>query len=299
MKKYKDLYSHVPDKLYLQLRYWAMMGEKLDLKDPKTLNEKEQWLKLYNRNPLFTTMADKYEAKKYVAGIIGEKYILPLLGIWEDVDDIDFERLPDRFVLKCTHDSGGLVICKDKKNLDIDAAKKKIDHSLKTNFYLEGREWSYKNIKPRIIAEPYICDDSSVPSEEQELSDFKFYCFDGYVDCVMYCFDRASGDTKFFFFDKDWNLKRINKRGKEAPEDFALPRPPCLDEMFAVAAKLSKGIPFVRVDLYQSDGRVYFGELTLYPKSGFDTNYLPETNRYFGSLIDLSLAKNYSKEKYN
>jgi len=153
--------NFLSDKMYLKLIYRAKLGKKLDLKNPKTFNEKLQWLKLYNRKPEYTKMVDKYEVKKYVADLIGEEYVIPTLGVWEKFDDIDFDSLPNQFVLKCTHDSGGLVICKDKSKLDIASAKSKIENSLKRNYYKYGREWPYKNVKPRIIAEKFMIDCSS------------------------------------------------------------------------------------------------------------------------------------------
>ena len=180
-----------------------------------------------------------------------------------------------------------MVLCKDKEKLDRKAAKKKLSKLLKRNYYYKGREWPYKDIKPRIIAEEYKTD--SIGSEE--LTDYKFFCFNGNVDSVMVCYDRASGNTKYYFFDTEWELKRINKRGRDAPDGFSLPRPACLSRMVDIASAISKGIPFVRVDLYQSNNMVLFGEITLYPQSGFDRNYLQETNEYFGNQIDLNLVK--------
>lgn len=282
------MYHNMPDAEYLKRIFRYRMGYDLDLDKPKTFNEKLQWLKLYDRRPEYTTMVDKYEVKAYVSDRIGEQYIIPTLGVWNHFDEIDFDELPDRFVLKCTHDSGGLSICKDKVNWNKAAAKEKLEKSLKRNYYYAGREWPYKNVTPRIIAEQYMQDEGV--SGNTDLTDYKFYCFNSNVDCVMVCYDRGTGDTKFYFFDPEWKLKRINKRGKEAPSDFSLPKPVCIDEMFEIAAKLSKNIPFVRVDLYQSNNQVYFGEMTFYPQSGWDPNYLPETDLYFGSLIDLSLS---------
>lgn len=273
----------VSDALFLKLRYYITFGKKINLKAPVSFNEKLQWLKLYDRNPAYCGMVDKYEAKKIVAEKIGEEYIIPTLGVWTNFDDIDFQSLPDQFVLKCTHDSGGLVIVKDKNSFDKEAAKEKITKALNTNYYLLGREWPYKHIEPRIIAEKYMVDEPEAP----DLTDYKFFCFDGKVDCVMVCLERSSGETKFYFFNQDWKLKRLNIRGKNAPEGFTIPKPKCMDEMFQIAAELSKGMPFVRVDLYQSNGQVYFGELTFYPASGFDANLLPETDEYFGSLINI------------
>lgn len=272
----------MPDALYLKIVFPGYTGYKLDIKNPKTFNEKLQWLKLYDRNPAYTQMVDKYGVREYIAKKIGEEYLIPLLGIWDRFEDIDFSQLPDQFVLKPTHDSGSVIICKDKSKLDIKETQKKIDKSLKRNFYYMGREWPYKNVKPRIIAEKYMEDESG------ELKDYKFYCFNGVVDCVMVCFDRKTGDTKYYFFDNSWNLKRINKRGKEAPENFTLIKPKYIDKMFSLAETLSTEIPYVRVDLYELNSKIYFGELTFYPGSGFDPNYLKKTDEYFGNLINFN-----------
>lgn len=274
----------LPDYLYLKYKFKTFMGYSLNLNNPKTFNEKLQWLKLYDRRPEYTKMVDKYKVREYISEKIGEEYLIPLLGIWDSPDDIDFDSLPNKFVLKCNHDSGGLSICRDKKNFDANIAKKKLKKSLKTNYYYSGREWPYKNVPRKIIAEKYMVDDSN----SDEFTDYKFFCFNGYVDCVMVCLDRNSGDPKFYFFDKDWKLKRLNKRGKEAPKDFTIPKPECIAEMFEIASKLSEGFPFVRVDLYQSYGKIYFGEMTFYPDSGFDSNILPEADLYLGSLIDIN-----------
>lgn len=275
------------DETYLKLMYKCRFGRSLDLNDPQTFNEKLQWLKLYDRKPEYTTMVDKYEVKNYIAQELGEQYVIPTIGVWDHFDEIDFDKLPDQFVLKCTHDSGGFVICRDKKKLDKNAAKKKIEKCLRNNYFYLGREWPYKKVKARIIAEPYMED-----KEEKELRDYKFFCFDGYVDNVMLAMDRNTGDTKFYFFDPEWKLLRLNIRGKNAPKNFTLPRPKGLDEMLAIARKLSVGMPFVRVDLYNCNGQVYFGEMTFYPQSGFDANLLPETDDYLGKLIDLKKLRN-------
>ena len=272
----------IPDSIFLKLKFKKKMGYSFDLKNPQTFNEKLQWLKLYNRNPLYSTLVDKCAVKPYIAKLIGDQHIIATLGVWNSFDDIDFEKLPNQFVLKCTHDSGSYVICKDKSKLNVAEARKKLSAALNSNYFYSGREWPYKNVPPRIIAEQYIEDRNGA------LVDYKFSCFNGYVDCVMVCLDRHLNDTKFYFFDKDWNLKRLNVRGKNAPADFTIPKPPCMDEMFEMAAKLSKDIPFVRVDLFECDGKIYFGEMTFYPDSGFDANLLPETDKYFGQLIDLS-----------
>lgn len=415
----------IPDKLYLKLRFKKTMGYSLDLKNPKTFNEKIQWLKLFDRKPEYTMMVDKYAVKKYIAEKIGYEYIIPTLGVWESFDEIDFDLLPNQFVLKCIHDSGGLVVCHDKLSIDKDIIKKKIENSQSYNFYYSGREWPYKNVPSRIIAEQYMADNlrnykqlgfdskprmvliyseifikdrlkqyfydeawnhrvtkrpengspiitterlsqykvmrklteylakkisfsridfyeineknyfaeieldpvrgfKSFKPEEWKLQfgewiklseqaykfiyddcsiiisssyyknkqikalvDYKFFCFDGVAESVMVCTEREKGNPKFYFFDKQWNLRKYNILGRETPEGFTLQKPNCIDEMFSIAEKLSKGIPFVRVDLYCIDNLVYFGEMTFYPDSGFDTNLLKESDEYWGEMLKL------------
>lgn len=268
------------DKYYLSILWKMTMGYKLDWKNPKTFNEKLQWLKLYDRNPLYTTLVDKYRVKQWVADTIGEQYVIPTLAVYNTVDEIDLAKLPDQFVLKCNHDSGSVVICRDKSKFDLEAAKKKLEKGLKCNFYWEAREWPYKNVKRCVFAEKYIQD-----FEDDGLVDYKFYCFDGMVDCVMACLDRHIKHPRFYFFDREWNLKRWNVWGEEAPDNFSLPMPKGLDKMFELASVLSKGIPFVRVDLYNIAGYIQFGEMTFYPNGGFVLHILPETDSFFGSII--------------
>lgn len=278
--------KYVPDSLYLRRQYKKIMGKPLNLKNPHTFNEKLQWLKLHDRNPLYITMVDKYAVKKYVADMIGEEYIVPTLGVWDKFDDINFGELPDQFVLKCTHDSGGVIICKDKSKLDIEKAKEKVEKSLKTNYYLLGREWPYKDVPRKIIAEEFLDDNGHVPV------DYKVYCFNGNPYKVMLCLDRDKDEaTKFYSFDKDWNLLRHNRWGIAAPENFTLPKPASLGLMFEFAAMLSKGMPFVRVDFYELNRKLYFGELTLFPDSGFDNAILPEIDLLYGEMINLDTVK--------
>lgn len=274
------LYFLFPERLYLKIRYYLEMGKPLDLKNPKTMNEKLQWLKLYNRKPEYTQMVDKVLAKEYVAKLIGDKYIVPTLGVWNHFDEIDFDVLPDQFVLKTNHSGGslGVVICRDKKKLDKYNARKKLEKSLKFDISRVNVEWPYRNVERKIFAEQYLGDD---------LTDYKFYCFNGRADVVLNCIERQTGNPKFYFFDKEWNLKRLNKRGKEAPEGFTLPKPEGMDEMFQVASKLSEGLPYARIDLYNINGAIYFGEITFFPDSGFDKNRLPEADLYFGEKIVL------------
>ncbi len=277
----------LPDKQYLKLRYWFNMGKWIDWKHPKLYQEKLQWLKVYNHQNRYTIMVDKILAKDYAAKIIGKQYIIPTIGIWNNFDEIDFDKLPNQFVLKTNNGGGntGVVVCKDKSTLDKKTAKFRLENSLKYSIYKSYREWPYKNVEPKIFAEIYMEDDSEF--NKGGLSDYKFTCFNGNADNVMVCCDRQSGDTKFYFFDKMWNLLPLNKRGKETSPDFKLPKPDCMNEMFEIAGKLSEGIPFLRVDLYYINGRPYFGETTFFPASGFDPNILPETEILFGNKIQL------------
>ena len=274
------------DEDFLRRKFKARVGRELDLDNPRTFNEKLQWLKLHNRRPEYTVMVDKYRVRDYIREKLGEEYLIPLIGAWDSPDEIDFDALPDRFVLKCNHNSGlGMYICKDKSKMDVKAVKKELRRGLAQDYYLTGREWPYKDVPRKIICEKYITDNA----ETDCLTDYKFYCFGKEVDSVMVCIERNTGSPKFYFFDRNWTLKRYNKRGKEAPEDFTLPKPESMDKMFDIAKQLAEGCdsPFVRVDLYSAKGQIYFGELTFFPDSGFDPNRLPETDRYFGELTKL------------
>ena len=277
---------------YLKMQYRLRMRKKLNLSEPHDYQEKLQWLKLYNRDPKYTHMVDKITAKEYAAKKIGAKYIIPTLGVWEHFDQIDFNCLPEQFVLKTNHSGGntGVIVCVDKSKFNKKEAKDKLEKSLKDcSVYALYREWPYKNVKPMIMAEQYMSDDSVF--NKGGLSDYKFTCFNGFADNVMVCTDRASGDTKFYFFDRNWNLMPLNVRGKNTDPSFKLPKPDCMDEMFEIAGKLSEGIPFLRVDLYCINNRPYFGETTFFPDSGFDPNILPETEKYFGDKIILPNKK--------
>lgn len=286
----RKLLNWMPDKAYLKWKYAAIMNKKLDLKNPKTFNEKLQWLKLYDRKPIYTTMVDKYEVKKYVADRIGKEYIIPTLSVWEKFEDIDFDALPNQFVLKCTHDSGGLVICRDKEKLDQVAAKKKIERSLKRDFYMEHREWPYKNVKPRIIAEQYMEDEKTA-----ELRDYKFFCFDGNVKALFIATDRQKQgeEVKFDFFNE--NFEHLDFRQGHPNASVYPEKPENFDKMCQLAGQLSKGFPQLRVDFYEVNGKIYFGELTFYHFAGL-TPFNPEKwDEIFGSWIDLSNIKKQGK----
>ena len=193
------LLKWVPDKIYLNWLFKIKFGRKINFDNPQTFNEKLQWLKIYDRKDIYTIMVDKYEAKKYVSNIIGEEYVIPTLGIYNAFDEIDFDILPNQFVIKCTHDSGGLIIVKDKSKMDFKNAKKIINTALKKNFYYVGREWPYKNVKPRIIVEKYLEDKNNI-----SMRDYKFFCFDGEVKAMFIATERCSGDVKFDYFDSDF-----------------------------------------------------------------------------------------------
>lgn len=279
----RGLFNWLPDKPYLKLLYRSQMGKKLNLKNPKTFNEKLQWMKLYDRNPEYIRMVDKYEAKRYVADIIGEEYIIPTLGVWDRFDDIDFDALPDQFVLKCTHDSGGLVICKDKSKLDIAAAKKRIETSLKRNYFWMGREWPYKEIPPRIICEQFLENEKF-----GELRDYKVQCFDGIIDNVMLCEGRFSQrGVRYHYFDRDWKYLPYCPYDNLDVVDLERLKPETFSQMVWLAETLSKGLPQVRVDLYEVEGKVYFGELTFFSQSGFDTELTEEADRILGSKMQI------------
>lgn len=268
-----------PDKLYLQIMYFLACGKKLDLKHPKTFNEKLQWLKLYNHNPLYTTMVDKVEAKKYVAKKIGEEYIIPTLGVWDEPEDIDFEKLPNQFVLKCNHNSGlGMCICKDKNQLNIEKAKSELKKGLCQNYYKYWREWPYKNIKRKILAEKFMVDESGT-----ELKDYKIFCFDGNPQIIEVDYGRFINHMRNVY-DTDWNFIAMQIEFPNDPNHI-IARPEKLNEMLALARKLSEGIPHVRVDFYSINDRIYFGELTFFHGSGMEKFNPNEWDERLGRLI--------------
>ena len=282
----KKVVGILPSKMWLSFRFKQRVGYKMDWKNPKTFNQKLQWLKLNDRKDVYTSMVDKYEAKKYVANLIGDEYIIETLGVWDNFDDIDFDKLPDQFVLKCTHDSGGIAIVKDKKQADIKKIGKKIKKALKHNPYTVDREWPYKNVKPRIIAEKYLED-----SETKELRDYKFFCFDGVVKALFVASERYSvnSETKFDFFDENYDHLSFTNGHPNA--DIAPKKPVNFDRMKELASLLSNGFPHLRVDFYEVDEKIYFGELTFYHWSGM-TPFVPfRYDELFGSWIDLNLVK--------
>ena len=272
----------VPEEWYLKRRFKKLVGYPLNLDNPQTFNEKLQWLKLHDRNPLYTKMVDKYEAKKYVADIIGEEYIIPTLGVWNHFDDIDFDKLPEQFVLKCTHDSGSIVICKDKATFDKKAARKKLERGLRYNYYyVGGFEWPYKNVKPRIIAEKYMVDES-----QTDLTDYKFMCFNGKVQCSFTCTGRnTDSGLHVTFYDRAW--QKLSFARHYPVESSAMPKPVNYEKMVELAEKLSIPLKFARIDFYEINGNIYFGEITFFPGNGME-EFSPEKWDYkIGSWIQL------------
>lgn len=271
-----------PESWYLKVRYYFYIEKKLDLTNPITYNEKLQWLKLNYKNPRLTQLADKYEVRDYIKKKIGENHLIPLVGgPWNNFDEIDFDKLPNQFVLKTTHDSGGVVICKEKNEFNIKNAKEKINEHLKRKFYWIGREWSYKKISPRIIAEKYMVDESGY-----ELKDYKIFCFNGIPKLIQVDFGRFS-EHKRNFYSPDWKYLGFTTNIYPTDPDINIQRPEKLDYMLSISKKLSKGLPHVRVDLYSIYDEIYFGELTFYHGSGFEKFNPEEWDKTIGELLEL------------
>ncbi len=275
------VFNGLSDEQYLKLKYKNVVGRNLDLENPKTFNEKLQWLKLYNRKPEYTMMVDKYKVREYIAQALGEEYLIPLLGVWDDPEDIDFDALPDQFVLKCNHNSGlGMCICKDKSKLDIPKVKDELRKGLQQNYYLSNREWPYKDVPRKIIAEKYMEDASG------DLKDYKFYCFNGVMKFVMINSDRNTDKpTRADYFDRDFNWLDFTWGYSHA--EVQPQKPEQFEEMVAIAERLSKGLPHIRVDLYDCNGKIYFGELTFFDGSGFDKIEPLEWDYKIGEMLKL------------
>lgn len=271
----------ISDKKYLEILFNVRMNKKLDLENPKTFNQKLQWLKLYDQNPEYTNLVDKYEVKEIVAKKIGKEYIIPTLGIYNNFNEINFEELPNKFVIKCTHDSGSAIICQDKKNFKKRETKKKLDKCLRKNFFYSGREWPYKNVKPRIIIEKLLID-----KEHKDILDYKFLCFNGEAKLCFVCSDRRAPDgLKVDFFDLNWKHMPFERHYKNSTKE--IPKPKKFEEMIQLAEELAKGIPFVRIDFFEVNNCIYFGEYTFYPGCGLE-EFTPEKwDDILGDWIDL------------
>lgn len=285
--KERGYYNNLSDKAYIKITYKAVVGHKANLKKPTLLTEKLNWLKLYNHNPLYTKMVDKYEVKQYVSDLIGEEYVVPCYGVWDNFDDIDFDSLPNQFVLKCTHDSGTVVVCKDKSNFDIAAAKSKIESRIQYNYYDNCREWPYKNVKPRIIADKFI-----EGLGDPESLEYKITCFNGKVNFITICrgiahveLDKRTNNH----FTPDFEEQRWTAFYKNA--DYKFEKPEEWEKMIEFSNKISTNIPYLRVDWFISNGHLYFGEATFFTWGGFIKFDPIETDARLGSLLELPTEK--------
>ena len=275
------LHGMCSDETFLKILYKDSVGKPLDLKNPTTFNEKLQWSKLHDRKDVYTVMVDKYAAKQYVAERVGDRYVIPTLGVWDKFDEIDFEKLPDQFVLKTNHDCGGVIICKDKSQLDVKAAKKKLNRALKRNYFWHTREWPYKNVRRRIFAEEFMQD-----SRFDVLTVYKIFNFSGQPKIIQVILNDKTPQETVDYFDTDWNLLDLRQyfRNSECP----LSKPDCLDEMLELAHALSKDKPgFLRTDFYEIDGKIYFSEFTFFSDAGLGRFDPEEWDTVLGSWLEL------------
>lgn len=270
----------LPDKFYLNLLFYFRVGYRLNFKNPQTFNEKLNWMKLYYRNPLLSSLSDKYTVKEYVRKKIGGEYVVKNYGVWDSFDDIDFATLPDRFVLKTTHDQGGVVVCHDRGAFDVEGARLKLNLHLERNLFWKYREWPYKLIKPQIIAEEFL------ESDENDLNDYKFFCFDGSVKLMYIATGRNRGEVKFDFFDMDFNPVDLVQAYPRSGDNFK--KPENFDDMVQIANKLSKDLPQVRIDLYNIRGKIFFGEFTFFHHGGLQPFHPKSWDYLLGSYINLS-----------
>ncbi len=278
----KGYFDRMSDKKYLKLKYRGKIGKKLQLDAPKTFNEKLQWLKIYDRKPEYTIMVDKYQVREYIREKIGEQYLIPLLGVWDSPEEIDFESLPEKFAMKCNHNSGlGMCICSDKSRICIPKVRRELSLGLQQDYYLTGREWPYKNVPRKIIAERFL------QSDEGGLTDYKIHCFNGIPRFILVCRDRfADSGLTDDFYTPQWEHMDMKRSGVPNAKELA-PKPEMLDEMLVLAKKLSKDIPFLRVDFYFVDGNIYFSELTFFPASGFEAYDPPVWDEKLGEFLEL------------
>lgn len=274
-----QMLNWLDDQLYLKLIWRAKYNKKLDLKNPETYNEKLQWLKLYDRRPEYCTLVDKYRVREYISNKLGDEYLIPLIGKWDAPEDINFSDLPNQFVLKCNHDSGSVLICKDKSKFDQSKAITYLKDKMKKNYFYYGREWPYKSVKPCVIAEKYMTND-----KEDALIDYKYFCFNGEPK-IMYWSKDKSNDPRTDFFDMSYNHLPIRMRDPNA--DKIPPKPVHFEKMKEIAKFLAKDFPHVRIDFYEINGQIYFGEFTFYHCSGFAEVKPEEWNYKLGSWINI------------
>lgn len=275
----------LPDKMYISLMYYRYFHKWPNIEKPKTYNEKIQWLKLHDRNKLYNIMADKYRVKEYVAKKIGSQYVVPLLAVWENVEEMDISTLPKSFVLKCNN-GHGVIVCRDKENFNLEVAKQSLDRQMRTNLFWHGREWVYRDIPSCIIAEEFI------GGEKDYLTDYKVMCFDGKAEFIQVLSERGVDNGKFVtkvdFYDKNWNKTTISQEA--GPTEYILKKPAFFEEMISLSETLAEGITNVRVDWYYENNQLLFGEMTFYDGSGFVPFNNPEDDAYIGSFIQLPIS---------
>lgn len=278
-------YDFMPDREYLEKLYDAVLGSKPDLDNPTLFNEKMNWLKMHDRKPIYTVMSDKNLAKSFIAEKLGEEYVIPTYGVWDDPDKIDFDSLPEQFVLKCNHNSGeGMYICRNKAEMNVKKVKRGLRKALKENYYFKSREWQYKDIPRKIIAEKLMQDE--VQNEKTGLYDYKFFCFNGKPEFLYVSSGGKGHAIRVSFVDTDWKQMPV-MRSDHKPLEKLPPKPDRFDEMLEIAAEMSKGIPFLRVDLYEIGGRIYFSEFTFRNCGGFTPLKPDEWNKKFGDMLKL------------
>ena len=275
------------DKKYLKMSYYIFMKEKLNINNPETFNEKLQWLKLYDRNPEYTKMVDKYDVKEYVSNIVGKEYVIQTLDLYDKFDNKKKKKMPNKFVLKCTHDSGSTIVCENKSYFNKKEVRKKIRKALRENYFYSCREWPYKNVKPRILIEKFM---------GNRLNDYKLFCFNGKVETILVCSNREGVFKNTDFYDKNWKLMPFTRENHENNPE-GIKKPEKLEEMIRIAEKLSSNIPFVRVDLYEINKKIYFGELTFYPSGGFEGFKPREWDKKLGDKLQLPQEKVFNNEK--
>lgn len=277
------IFRIIPDDIFLKIKYRLHLGKKLDLDNPQTFNEKLQWLKLYDRKPEYTRMVDKYEVRKYISDTIGEEYLIPLLGVYDNFDEIDFDALPNQFVLKPNHTSGNVYICKDKTKINYVELKKEVNRWLKRRYYWVHREWPYKNVKPRIVCEKFISDKDTTPD------DYKVLCFNGKAKLIEVHIDRF-GNYCIDNYDREWNKTTIAKDGPMS--NFVYEKPKQFENMIKLSEKLAANMYHVRIDWFIVKDKLYFGEITFYEAAGFDHFDNEEDDYLLGSWIRLPIEKN-------
>lgn len=273
----------VPDKLYLKMMFYKHFKRNLNFKRPETFSEKLQWLKMNDRKPEYTVFVDKYKVREYIKGKIGEEYLVPLLGVWNDASSIDFSKLPNQFVLKCNHDSKSTIICRDKSQLNKQQAVEKLNKRLNLNAYWYGREWPYKNVKPLVIAEQYLKSE-----KDESLTDYKVLCFNGKAKYVQVYCGRGTDHYTLDYYDMEWNIMRIEQKGIKLTEQ-PLKKPVFLDEMISLSEVLAKELIHARIDWYYVNGQLYFGEITFFDGSGFVPFLKEQDDTLLGNLIKLPI----------